>query len=145
MDIVAVVAVAATLVAVIGLSEPMAQRLRLPSTVVLAIIGITLGAVSALLPHLAHFAAINTAAEVINGLPIRSNLFLYVFLPTLIFQVSLTIDLRRMLEDWVPILLLAVVTVVVSTLAVGWTLVPWAGISLFGCLMIAVAILYLVA
>ena len=136
MDIVAVVAVAAALFAVIGLSEPMAQRLRLPATVVLAMIGITLGAVSALLPHLAHFEALNTAAEVINDLPIRSNLFLYVFLPTLIFQVSLTIDLRRMLEDWVPILLLAVVAVVVSTLAVGWALFPWAGISLFGCLMI---------
>ncbi|MCL4676206.1 MAG: cation:proton antiporter, partial [Pararhodobacter sp.] len=52
------------------------------------------------------------------------------------FQVSLSIDLRRMLDDWVPILLMAVVAVVVSTLAVGWALYPIAGLSLMACLMI---------
>lgn len=136
MDIVAVVAIVAALFAVIGLSEPLAQRLRLPATVVLALIGIAIGAASAALPLVAGSEFLAATAETIRTLPIRSSLFLYVFLPTLIFQVSLTIDLRRMLEDWVPILLLAVVAVVISTLVVGWALMPWAGISLFGCLMI---------
>ncbi|MFN4098997.1 MAG: cation:proton antiporter, partial [Pararhodobacter sp.] len=58
------------------------------------------------------------------------------FLPTLIFQVSLTIDLRRMLDDWVPILMLAVVAVVVSTLVVGMALYPLSGLPIMACLMI---------
>ncbi|MCB1360618.1 MAG: cation:proton antiporter [Rhodobacter sp.] len=136
MDLVAIVATASVLFALIGLSEPIADRLRLPSTVILALIGILLGAASALVTWLPPSEALSEAAARIQDLPIRSNLFLYVFLPTLIFQVSLTIDLRRMLDDWVPILLLAVVAVVVSTLVVGWALVPFSGLSLFACLMI---------
>lgn len=136
MDLVAVVAVIATLFAVIGLSEPLAERLRLPATVILALMGIAIGVLSAWLLAARETEMLTTAAGMIQNLPIRSNLFLYVFLPTLVFQVSLTIDLRRMIEDWVPILLLAVVAVVVSTVVVGWALYPLAGLSLMACLMI---------
>lgn len=144
MDIAALVAVTAVLFAVIGLSEPLAERLRLPATVILALLGIAIGVGSAWIVASRENAMLTSAAALIQGLPIRSNLFLYVFLPTLIFQVSLSIDLRRMLDDWVPILLLAVVAVVVSTLAVGWGLDAinaWAPESvtrlpLMACLMI---------
>ena len=47
--------------------------------------------------------ALNPVAEAILDLPIRSNVFLYVFLPTLLFQATLGMNLRRMLDDWVPI------------------------------------------
>ncbi|MCB1389436.1 MAG: cation:proton antiporter [Rhodobacteraceae bacterium] len=136
MDIVAIVAVTAALFAVIGLSEPLAERLRLPATVILALLGIAIGAASAWLIASRETEMLTAAATLIQNLPIRSNFFLYVFLPTLIFQVSLTIDLRRMLDDWVPILLLAVVAVVVSTLMVGWALYPVAELPLMACLMI---------
>ena len=59
-----------------------------------------------------------------------------VFLPTLIFQVSLTISLRRMLDDWVPILVLAVVAVAVATVVIGYALLPFAGLPLMACLLI---------
>ena len=42
---------------------------------------------------------------------IRANVFLYVLLPTLLFQVSLGLNLRRMADDWVPILVMAVMAV----------------------------------
>ena len=75
-------------------------------------------------------------AEAILGLPIRSNVFLYVFLPTLLFQATLGMNLRRMLDDWVPILVLAVVAVVVATLTVGYAL-SWAStLPLAACLLI---------
>jgi len=80
--------------------------------------------------------ALDQAARAIMDLPIRSNLFLYVFLPTLVFQVALSVDVRRMMDDWVPILVLAVVAVVVATLVVGLALYPFAGISLMACLLI---------
>ncbi len=136
MDIVTVVAVTAALFVVIGLSEPLASRTRLPATVILALMGILIGAASTSLLVFRDSEMLTNAAELIHNLPIRSNFFLYVFLPTLIFQVSLTIDLRRMLDDWVPILMMAVVAVVLSTMAVGWALYPLAGLPIMACLMI---------
>lgn len=136
MDLVVIVAIVAALFAVIGLSEPIADRLRLPATVILAMMGITIGVGATLLWHTTLTDAFNPVAQAILNLPIRSNLFLYVFLPTLIFQVALSIDVRRMIDDWVPILVLAVVAVVVATLVVGYALYPIAGLPLMACLMI---------
>ena len=89
MDIVAIVAVTALLFAVIGLSEPLAERTRLPATVILALLGILIGTASASLLAMRESEMLTAAASMIQNLPIRSNFFLYVFLPTLIFQVSL--------------------------------------------------------
>jgi len=136
MDLIVIVALVAALFAIIGLSEPIADRLRLPATVILAVMGIAIASISTILLHTPLTDAFNPLAQAILNLPIRSNLFLYVFLPTLIFQVALSIDFRRMLDDWVPILVLAVVAVVVATLVVGYALYPLAGLSLMACFMI---------
>jgi CPA1 family monovalent cation:H+ antiporter len=80
--------------------------------------------------------ALNPVAEAIAGLPIRSNVFLYVFLPTLLFQATLGMDLRRMLDDWVPILTMAIVAVVVATLAVGYGLFYFSALPLAACLLV---------
>tara|TARA_R110002124_G_scaffold12899_5_gene60196 strand:- start:14653 stop:17148 length:2496 start_codon:yes stop_codon:yes gene_type:complete len=136
MDLVVIVAIVASLFAVIGLSDPLADRLRLPTTVILAGMGILIGVLSTALIALPVPEGIAASAEAIQTLPIRANLFLFVFLPTLIFQVALTIDLRRMLDDWVPILTMAVVAVVVSTLVVGYAIYPLSSLSLMACLMI---------
>jgi len=136
MEIYAIVAIIAALFAVIGLAEPIAAKLRLPATVILAVIGTGVGAGAAFFLHTSYTDAFDPMAEAIVALPIRSNLFLYVFLPTLIFQVALTLDVRRMLDDWVPILVLSVVAVVVATLVVGYSLYSVAGLSLMACLMI---------
>jgi CPA1 family monovalent cation:H+ antiporter len=74
-------------------------------------------------------------AEAILGLPIRSNVFGYVFLPTLLFQATLGMNLRRMLDDWMPILVLAVVAVVVATVSVGHALHLFSPLSLAACLL----------
>ena len=42
-----------------------------------------------------------------------------ILLPTLLFQVALVVNARRMLDDWVPILLMAVGAVLVSTVVIG--------------------------
>ena len=49
------------------------------------------------------------------------------FLPALLFQAALTIDVRRMMEDAAPILLLAVVAVFVATGVIGLAPGPWRG------------------
>ncbi len=136
MDIAVTVSVFAVLFVVIGLAEPLADRLRVPGSVVLAAFGIAIGAAATFFWRTTLTDALNPAALAILNLPIRSSTFLYVFLPTLIFQVALSINLRRMLDDWVPILVLAVVAVAVATVAVGFALWPLAGVSLAACLLL---------
>ncbi|MGR3603939.1 cation:proton antiporter [Sulfitobacter sp.] len=136
MDIVLITTVVASLFLVIGVAEPLAERVKLPYSVILAILGIliALGAVFFLRTNITD--ALNPVAEAILGLPIRSNVFLYVFLPTLLFQATLGMNLRRMLDDWVPIHVLAVVAVIVATLSVGYALSWVSGLPLAACLLI---------
>ncbi|MEM7516849.1 MAG: cation:proton antiporter, partial [Planctomycetota bacterium] len=136
MDIVVVTTVIASLFLVIGAAEPLAASLRLPYSVILAVIGVVLGAAAIFFLNSELIDALNPVAEAILGLPIRSNVFLYVFLPTLLFQATLGMNLKRMLDDWVPILVLAVVAVVVATLVVGSALFLASALPLAVCLLI---------
>ncbi len=136
MDIVVITTVIASLFLVIGLAEPLAARLSLPYSVLLAGLGVLIGAAAVFFLRTELTDALNPVAEAILGLPIRSNVFLYVFLPTLLFQVTLGMNLRRMLDDWVPILVLAVVAVIISTVAVGYALNLTSALSLTACLLI---------
>src|SRR6056297_1289266 len=136
MDIVLITTVIASMFLVIGVAEPLAARLRLPYSVILASIGILIGVGAIFFLRTEYTDALNPVAEAILNLPIRSNVFLYVFLPTLLFQATLGMNLWRMLDDWVPILVLAVVAVIVATLSVGYAL-SWAStLPLAACLLI---------
>ncbi|MBN2630646.1 MAG: cation:proton antiporter [Rhodobacteraceae bacterium] len=136
MDLIALIAILSALFVVIALSEPLAARLRLPVTVILATVGIAIGAGAAWFWQTEMTDALNPVAQVILNLPINSDLFLYVFLPVLIFQVSLTLNLRRLLDDWVPVLVLAVIAVVVATFVIGLALHPFTTLPLIACLLI---------
>lgn len=136
MDIVLVTTIIASLFLVIGAAEPLAARLRLPYSVILAVLGILIGAGAVFFLRTELTDALDPVAEAILGLPIRSNVFLYVFLPTLLFQATLGMNLRRMMDDWVPILVLAVLAVIVATFSVGYAL-SWAStLPLAACLLI---------
>ncbi|SDG80167.1 cation:proton antiporter [Sulfitobacter delicatus] len=136
MDIILVTTVITSLFVVIGLAEPFAARLRLPFSVILAIVGILIGVTATFLLRTDLTDALNPIAAAVLGLPIRSNVFLYVFLPTLLFQATLGMNLRRMLDDWVPILTLAVVAVVVATVSIGYALFWVSALPLAACLLI---------
>ncbi|MFA8383999.1 MAG: cation:proton antiporter [Pelagibaca sp.] len=136
MDIVLITTVIASLFVVIGVAEPLAARLRLPYSVILASIGILIGLGAIFFLRTEFTDALNPVARAILDLPIRSNVFLYVFLPTLLFQATLGMNLRRMLDDWVPILVLAVVAVIVATLSVGYALAWASALPLAACLLI---------
>ena len=136
MDIVLITAVIASLFLVIGAAEPLAARLRLPYSVILAILGILIGLSAIFFLRTEMTDALNPVAEAILDLPERSNIFLYIFLPTLLFQATLGMNLRRMLDDWVPIMVLAVVAVVVATLSVGYALAWASALPLATCLLV---------
>ncbi|WP_185803163.1 cation:proton antiporter [Pontivivens nitratireducens] len=136
MDIVLITTIIACFFVVIGAAEPLAARVRLPYSVILAVIGVLIGMGATFLLRTELTDALNPMAEAILGLPIRSNVFLYVFLPTLLFQATLGMNLRRMVDDWVPIMVMAVVAVVVATLSVGYALSWVSSLPLAACLLV---------
>lgn len=140
MDLAILTAVVAGLFVVVGLAEPLAARLRLPFSVVLAVVGLMIGAGAAWFLATPLTDALNPVAEAILGLPITSGIFLYVFLPVLIFQATLGMHVRRMLDDWVPILVLAIVAVLLATLTVGFALRWASGLPLMACLLVGAII-----
>lgn len=136
MEIAALIAILSGLFATIALTEPLADRLRLPFSVILAALGLGIGLAAAWFWATPLTDVLNPVALAILNLPISSEVFLYAFLPTLIFQMALTINLRRMLDDWVPIVTLAVVAVAVATGVIALALQPISGLSLIACLLI---------
>ncbi|MGP9804340.1 cation:proton antiporter [Paracoccus sp. NSM] len=136
MDLVLLTTFTALLFLLIAAAEPVADRLALPFSVILALLGMLIGGGAIFLLSTDYTNVLNPVAETILALPIRSNVFLYVFLPTLIFQATLEMNVRRMLDDWVPILTLAVVAVVVATLTIGYSLAWVSGLPLMVCLLV---------
>ncbi|WP_304616154.1 cation:proton antiporter [Paracoccus sp. (in: a-proteobacteria)] len=136
MDLVLLTTITALLFLLIAAAEPVADRLSLPFSAILALLGMLIGGGAIFLLSTDYTNVFNPIAETILALPIRSNVFLYVFLPTLIFQATLEMNVRRMLDDWVPILTLAVVAVVVATLTIGYSLAWVSGLPLMVCLLV---------
>ncbi len=136
MDIILITTIIASLFLLIGAAEPLAYYMRLPYAVIIAGLGILVGVAATFFLRTDLTDALNPVAEAILALPIRSNVFLYVFLPTLVFQVTLGLNLRRMADDWVPILVLAVVAVFVATFVVGYSLALVSTLSLSAALLV---------
>ena len=109
-DIVLLLAVLATLLVVVAVSQPVAVRLKVAPVVLLAVIGVAMGVASIVLLHTPACERIwARLRRLFADLPLGSETFIYVFLPLLIFEGAITGDVRRILEDAAPILMLAVV------------------------------------
>ena len=136
LDIVLVLAVFGALLVVVALSQPLAERLKLAPVVLLAVIGAAMGAVSGFLLHGPLSSHFGEFVRLFADLPLGSETFIYVFLPLLVFEAAFTSDVRRILEDAAPILMLAVIATLVTAAIVGLALWPFAGVPMidgFGC------------
>ncbi|MBV9568624.1 MAG: cation:proton antiporter [Hyphomicrobiales bacterium] len=140
VDIVLVLAVFAALLVVVAVSQPLAVRLRLSPIVLLAMIGVAIGALSSVLLHTPLSPRFGETAKLFADLPVGSETFIYVFLPLLVFDAALTSDVRRMLEDAAPILMLAVVATLVTSAFVGVTLWPLSSLPLVVCLLLGAVV-----
>ncbi|GAN54933.1 Na+/H+ antiporter [Tanticharoenia sakaeratensis NBRC 103193] len=99
-------------------------------------VGIGLGLGADLVLHSSYTDVLDGAAETLLDFPLTSEAFLLIFLPILVFQGALAIDVRRLAHETATVLLLAVVAVVVSTATIGLALFPFAGQSLVVCLLL---------
>lgn len=139
-DTALVLLVIAGLLVVVGISQPLAARLRLPSSVLLAGIGVAIGAFPTLLGRFGFGGSVDVAAGLFADLPVSSVTFIYVFLPLLVFEAGLATDVRRTIEDAAAILLLAVIATLITTAAIGYALWPFAQVPLLVCLLLGAVV-----
>ena len=121
---------------VVAISQPVATWLKLPQSVVLAAIGIGIGALPAIAAQLGLPGQIDVAANLFAKLPVNSAIFIYVFLPLLVFEAGVATDVKRTIADAAPILVLAVVATLVTAAAIGFELGPFAQMPLVVCLLL---------
>jgi CPA1 family monovalent cation:H+ antiporter len=142
MDIVvfALSAVAIAL-ALVALAVPLAQRIGLPLPVAIAGAGLLAGTAAALNDiTLARTTLAVYDRWFVEQVAFDSSALLYIFLPPLLFEMALAVNVRRMLDDIGGVIVLAVIAVVAATLLVGlavWLITP---IGLVACLMLGAAV-----
>src|SRR5690606_3481141 len=113
---------------------PLAGRVKLPYSVLLAIVGCLLG----IGLHLHGWAppVLRDLLDTIERFEISSETFLTVFLPVLLFETALAMNVRRLMDDIGPILMMAIVAVVVCTVAVGFVVDAVSPYGIVACLLL---------
>ena len=91
-DTALVLLILAGLLVIVAISQPLAARLKLPQSVVLAAIGIGIGALPTITAQFGLPGPIDVATDLLAKLPVNSATLLYVFLPLLVFEAGV---LRR--------------------------------------------------
>jgi CPA1 family monovalent cation:H+ antiporter len=140
IDTAFVLLVVTVLLAVVGLCQPLAARLKLPPPVLLAVVGVALGGFPVLVAHLGSAPGADVFVQAFSTFPVDSTTFIYVFLPLLLFEAGITTDVRRMIEDAAPILLLAIIATLVTSAVVGCALWPFASVPLVVCLLVGAVV-----
>lgn len=115
---------------------PAAKRLNFPYTVLLAAVGTLLGLLETMIVSTPLFQPINDFLIALRNFEITAEAVFFIFLPALVFEAALSIDVRRLMDDIGPILMLAVLGLLISTFIIGATL-HWAtAVPLLVCLLI---------
>jgi CPA1 family monovalent cation:H+ antiporter len=131
----------AMVLTVVSLLVPVAERFRLPHTVLLAIAGMALGFLDTwVVSQDLRWGALGDAFAGLDELELGTALFLPVFLPPLLFTAALTIDVRRLLDEVSAVLLLAIVAVLVCIACVGGVVHLATGIDLLVCLLLGAVV-----
>ena len=118
--------------------SPLASLLRIPSSLLLSLVGALLG----YLVHTHQWAPawLGEYLTSLQAFEIPSETILVVFLPVLLFETALAMNVRRMLSDLAPILLLAVVAVLICTIFVGFGVSRISNYSVAVCLLLGAII-----
>ena len=124
------------LLAIAVLMLPVANRLNLPHTVALAVVGGLLGSLAMVVGDTHDMGIVGDFIEALRGFAITSDVIIFVFIPALVFESALQIDVRRLMEEMPSILFLAIIGLLVSTAAIGYA-ISWAsGWDIVVCLLL---------
>ena len=131
----------AMILTVVSLLVPLAERLRVPHTVLLAIAGMGLGFLGSwIIASDIRLGALGDAFIGLYKLEVGSDVFLPLFLPPLLFTAGLTIDVRRLFDEVWAVLLMAIVAVLVCIAIVGGVVHLATGMDLVVCLLLGAVV-----
>ena len=115
LDAVTIVAMVMVLLLLIGLLVPVTERLRVPLTVALSVVGLILGVPAAMPGGWRGMSVGPDAADwLVAGLDIGSSAYLAILLPPLLFEMALAVDVRRLLDELTAVVVLAVLAVLMA-------------------------------
>ncbi|HUC09186.1 MAG TPA: cation:proton antiporter [Stellaceae bacterium] len=132
-----------TVTALLGLVSflpPLAERFSIPYTVLLAVVGIAIGATTHIPEPYLQGGAVRDILATLQHFGLSAESLLYIFLPALLFEAALNVDVEQLGDEVAPVLLLAVIGVVVCTLVVGFTLWPIAPVGILACVILGAII-----
>ena len=126
---------------VVSLLVPVAERFRLPHTVLLAIAGMGMGFLGSWLVNSGvKLGALSDAFVGLDKLEVGADMFLPLFLPPLLFTAGLNIEVRRLMDEVHAVLLLAIVAVVVCIACVGGVVHWVTGMDIIVCLLLGAVV-----
>jgi CPA1 family monovalent cation:H+ antiporter len=140
--VLAVLAIAA-LLGLAAFIPALADRVRLPTTTVLALSGIAIGSLLYMVDGGGSFRIPDLFGDVVGDLAhlsIPPDTLLLIFLPILLFESSISLDARALRDDAVPVLTMAVLAVLVTTVVVGASLDPFTVVPLAACLLLGAVV-----
>src|ERR1700754_3947065 len=124
-----------TLLGLVSLLPPLAAKAKLPYSVLLALAGCALGLLIQFRPQ-SESAVASDLLFALQQFEISAEAIIVIFLPALLFEAALSVDLRSLIDDIAPILTMAVVAVVICTFVVGFSLAFASSYGLLACLLL---------
>jgi len=128
------------LLGLVSLLLPLAERFSIPYSVLLALVGIAIGAATHIPAPYLHGGALRDIIGTLHDFGLSAESLLYIFLPALLFEAALNVDVQQLGDEVAPVLLLAVIGVVVCTLVVGFALWPIAPVGVLACVVLGAII-----
>jgi CPA1 family monovalent cation:H+ antiporter len=136
-DIINALSAIAVVLTIVSLLVPLAERLRLPHTVLLAVTGLALGFLAIWMARSNHqYGPVGDVFAGLERLELGTDVFLPLFLPPLLFTAGLTIDVRRLFDEVFAVLLMAIVAVLVCIAGVATAVHLATRFDLTACLLL---------
>tara|TARA_B110000305_G_scaffold241420_1_gene315488 strand:- start:1707 stop:4208 length:2502 start_codon:yes stop_codon:yes gene_type:complete len=123
------------LLATAVLFVPLSQKIKVPYTVILAALGLLMGAIGQVF-QLDGADPLQSWLKGATSLTLSSEIILFLFLPVLVFEAALSLDARRLMNEMGVVLVLAVLGLVLSTVIVGMVMSAYTGVALMTCLLL---------
>ncbi|MXN67295.1 cyclic nucleotide-binding domain-containing protein [Stappia sp. GBMRC 2046] len=142
MDIVGFTLSALTLILLtIAFATPVAEWLRLPQPVMIGGLGFAAGLAS-------WWSGIDIGGQFLDSydiwfvtsLSLDGQTLLLVFLPPLLYEMALGVNVRRLYEDWFVVIVMAVIAVLLATAFVGASLWIVSPLGLIACMLLGATI-----
>lgn len=92
------------------------KRIKLPFTVILVLVGISLSMLTDYSPFL---------FSLLHEIEFTPDVFLFIFLPTLLFESAFNLDVKLLRQNLTPVLMMAIPGLLISTFIIG-LIIAWA-------------------